>query len=98
MLLHDFPEFLCEQHHCLCDAIPTSCVQASVGCERGKAGGVPCKQHHCPCDAFPTSCVQASVGRLGVLTSVNPVLCTPACATLRCMQTRPVHANAHTFI
>uniref|UniRef100_A0A7R9VR39 CCR4-Not complex component Not1 C-terminal domain-containing protein n=1 Tax=Chlamydomonas euryale TaxID=1486919 RepID=A0A7R9VR39_9CHLO len=27
MLLHDFPEFLCEQHHCLCDAIPTSCVQ-----------------------------------------------------------------------
>eukprot|EP00299_Pterocystis_sp_00344_P016155 c8098_g1_i2.p1 GENE.c8098_g1_i2~~c8098_g1_i2.p1 ORF type:complete len:985 (+),score=183.88 c8098_g1_i2:1681-4635(+) len=27
VLLHDFPEFLCEYHFSLCDAIPPSCVQ-----------------------------------------------------------------------
>lgn len=27
VLLHDFPEFLCEHHFPLCDAIPVSCVQ-----------------------------------------------------------------------
>lgn len=27
VLLHDFPEFLCEHHHTLCDVIPASCVQ-----------------------------------------------------------------------
>ncbi|KAG1667787.1 hypothetical protein FOA52_010824 [Chlamydomonas sp. UWO 241] len=27
VLLHDFPEFLCEHHQSLCDAIPTPCVQ-----------------------------------------------------------------------
>lgn len=28
VLLHDFPEFLCEHHAALCDALPPSCVQA----------------------------------------------------------------------
>jgi len=27
VLLHDFPEFLVEYHHSLCDIIPTSCIQ-----------------------------------------------------------------------
>jgi len=27
VLLHDFPEFLCEYHLALCDAIPPSCIQ-----------------------------------------------------------------------
>lgn len=27
VLLHDFPEFLCEYHFVLCDAIPASCIQ-----------------------------------------------------------------------
>ena len=27
VLLHDFPEFLCEYHGCLCDAIPPPCIQ-----------------------------------------------------------------------
>ena len=27
VLLHDFPEFLCEYHFSLCDAIPPSCIQ-----------------------------------------------------------------------
>lgn len=27
VLLHDFPEFLCEHHFQLCDVIPTSCIQ-----------------------------------------------------------------------
>jgi CCR4-NOT transcription complex subunit 1 len=27
VLLHDFPDFLCEYHYVLCDAIPTSCIQ-----------------------------------------------------------------------
>ena len=27
VLLHDFPEFLCEYHFALCDAIPPSCIQ-----------------------------------------------------------------------
>lgn len=29
ILLHDFPEFLCEYHHELCDAIPPNCIQVS---------------------------------------------------------------------
>ena len=27
VLLHDFPEFLCEYHSSFCDCIPTSCIQ-----------------------------------------------------------------------
>lgn len=27
VLLHDFPEFLCEYHYSFCDVIPSSCVQ-----------------------------------------------------------------------
>ena len=27
VLLHDFPEFLCEHHHALCDVIPPNCIQ-----------------------------------------------------------------------
>ena len=27
VLLHDFPEFLCEYHFQLCDVIPPSCIQ-----------------------------------------------------------------------
>ena len=27
VLLHDFPEFLCDFHFCLCDVIPPSCIQ-----------------------------------------------------------------------
>ncbi len=27
VLLHDFPEFLCEYHFLLCDAVPTTCIQ-----------------------------------------------------------------------
>lgn len=27
MLLHDFPEFLCDYHFTLCDVIPPSCIQ-----------------------------------------------------------------------
>ncbi|KAL1530185.1 hypothetical protein AB1Y20_001101 [Prymnesium parvum] len=27
VLLHDFPEFLCDYHFCLCDVIPPSCIQ-----------------------------------------------------------------------
>ena len=27
MLLHDFPEFLCDHHFALCDAIPPTCIQ-----------------------------------------------------------------------
>lgn len=29
VLLHDFPEFLCQFHFRLCDAIPLSCIQVS---------------------------------------------------------------------
>ena len=27
VLLHDFPEFLCDYHFSFCDVIPTSCIQ-----------------------------------------------------------------------
>ena len=27
VLLHDFPEFLCEYHFQLCDVVPPSCIQ-----------------------------------------------------------------------
>lgn len=27
VLLHDFPEFLCDYHYSLCDAIPSTCIQ-----------------------------------------------------------------------
>jgi CCR4-NOT transcription complex subunit 1 len=27
VLLHDFPEFLCDYHYSFCDAIPSSCIQ-----------------------------------------------------------------------
>lgn len=27
VLLHDFPEFLCDYHYSLCDVIPTTCIQ-----------------------------------------------------------------------
>lgn len=27
VILHDFPEILCEYHHILCDVIPANCVQ-----------------------------------------------------------------------
>lgn len=27
VLLHDFPEFLCEYHFSLCDVIPATCIQ-----------------------------------------------------------------------
>lgn len=27
MLLHDFPEFLCDYHFSFCDVIPSSCIQ-----------------------------------------------------------------------
>lgn len=27
VLLHDFPEFLCEYHYVLCDVVPTTCIQ-----------------------------------------------------------------------
>lgn len=30
VLLHDFPEFLCQSHFRLCDAIPPSCIQVSL--------------------------------------------------------------------
>ena len=36
LLLHDFPEFLCEFHFHLCDVIPPSCIQ--VGAGEGQAG------------------------------------------------------------
>lgn len=34
VLLHDFPEFLCEFHFHLCDVIPPSCIQVG-GCLAG---------------------------------------------------------------
>lgn len=51
LLLHDFPEFLCEFHFHLCDVIPPSCIQVGgalglgwvwwvVGAVVGAAGGV----------------------------------------------------------
>jgi hypothetical protein len=40
VLLHDFPEFLCEHHQSLCDAIPTPCVQVR------KHAGYPRAQEH----------------------------------------------------
>jgi CCR4-NOT transcription complex subunit 1 len=27
VLLHDFPEFLCEYHYAFCDVIPPNCIQ-----------------------------------------------------------------------
>ena len=27
MILHDFPELLCEYHYVICDTIPPNCVQ-----------------------------------------------------------------------
>ena len=27
VLLHDFPELLCEYHFALCDCVPPSCIQ-----------------------------------------------------------------------
>jgi CCR4-NOT transcription complex subunit 1 len=30
VLLHDFPEFLCEFHFHLCDVIPPSCIQVRL--------------------------------------------------------------------
>ena len=27
MLLHDFPEFLCDYHYTFCDVIPPNCIQ-----------------------------------------------------------------------
>ena len=34
VLLHDFPEFLCQYHFPLCDCIPPPCIQVR---ERGRA-------------------------------------------------------------
>lgn len=30
ILLHDFPEFLCEYHYGFCDVIPPNCIQVSI--------------------------------------------------------------------
>lgn len=27
VLLHDFPEFLCDYHYAFCDVIPSNCIQ-----------------------------------------------------------------------
>ena len=40
LLLHDFPEFLCEFHFHLCDLIPPSCIQVRCGLWRGGRGRV----------------------------------------------------------
>jgi CCR4-NOT transcription complex subunit 1 len=29
VLLHDFPEFLCDYHYGFCDVIPPNCIQVS---------------------------------------------------------------------
>lgn len=29
VLLHDFPEFLCDYHYQFCDVIPANCIQVS---------------------------------------------------------------------
>ena len=29
VLLHDFPEFLCDYHYNFCDVIPPNCIQVS---------------------------------------------------------------------
>lgn len=29
VLLHDFPEFLCDYHYAFCDVIPSNCIQVS---------------------------------------------------------------------
>ncbi len=29
VLLHDFPEFLCDYHYAFCDVIPPNCIQVS---------------------------------------------------------------------
>jgi CCR4-NOT transcription complex subunit 1 len=34
VLLHDFPEFLCDYHYGFCDVIPPNCIQASELAER----------------------------------------------------------------
>jgi CCR4-Not complex component, Not1 len=30
VLLHDFPELLCEYHFALCDCVPPSCIQVRL--------------------------------------------------------------------
>jgi CCR4-NOT transcription complex subunit 1 len=30
VLLHDFPEFLCDYHYGFCDVIPPNCIQVSI--------------------------------------------------------------------
>jgi CCR4-Not complex component, Not1 len=34
VLLHDFPELLCEYHFALCDCVPPSCIQVRSACDR----------------------------------------------------------------
>lgn len=34
VLLHDFPEFLCDYHYGFCDVIPPNCIQVCDGSER----------------------------------------------------------------
>ena len=45
VLLHDFPEFLCDYHYGFCDVIPPNCIQvcksmASDICGGGTSSGV----------------------------------------------------------
>jgi len=59
VLLHDFPEFLCEHAFELCDVIPSSCIQARAGWQTvPDAPRAPCCAHssaHRTCGA-PLSC------------------------------------------
>lgn len=32
VLLHDFPEFLCDYHYGFCDVIPPNCIQVLILC------------------------------------------------------------------
>jgi len=34
VLLHDFPEFLCDYHYGFCDVIPPNCIQVSEHSEK----------------------------------------------------------------
>lgn len=71
LLLHDFPEFLCEFHFHLCDVIPPSCIQvgAGAGCSRLPPGAPAC---------MSTGMAQALLGTLPAVRCLPSFSCAHA--------------------
>jgi CCR4-NOT transcription complex subunit 1 len=85
VLLHDFPEFLCNYHHSLCDIIPPSCIQL----RNLVLSAFPSRQHRLP-DPFTPN---LKIDRLPEI-SQAPVILSDYVSALEQPQQAPLFAGA----